>query len=134
MRSLAENPPGLPWYGFARIDSQLTDSDFCMALKQSGCVMLKLGIESGDQGVLDRMEKGIDLDIVSLALKSLKKAGIATYVYLLFGTPYETLAEARKTLQFTAKHSTEIGFLNLAVFNMPLCSEWSDEFETEQFL
>jgi len=37
------------------------------------------------QGVLDSMDKGIDLDIVSLALKALKKAGIATYVYLLFG-------------------------------------------------
>jgi len=22
MRSIAENPPGLPWYGFARIDRQ----------------------------------------------------------------------------------------------------------------
>jgi hypothetical protein len=133
MRSLAKNPPGFPWYGFARIDRQLTDSDFCMALKKSGCLMLKLGIESGDQRVLDSMEKGIDLDIVSLALKSLKKAGIATYVYLLFGTPYETLTEARKTLQFTAKHGDEIGFLNLAVFNMPVCGEWSDEFETSSF-
>jgi len=133
MRSLAKNPPGFPWYGFARIDRQLTDADFCLALKQSGCVMLKLGIESGDQGVLEKMEKGIDLDIVSLALKALKKAGIATYVYLLFGTPYETLTEARKTLQFTASHSDEIGFLNLAVFNMPVCSEWSDEFETSSF-
>jgi hypothetical protein len=133
MRALVENSPGFPWYGFARIDSQLTDLDFCVALKQSGCAMLKLGIESGDQGVLDRMEKGIDLDIVSLALKSLKKAGIATYVYLLFGTPYEALPEARKTLQFTASHSDEIGFLNLAVFNMPVCGEWSEEFETSSF-
>jgi radical SAM superfamily enzyme YgiQ (UPF0313 family) len=133
MRSLAVNPPGFPWYGFARIDSRLADSDFCEALKKSGCVMLKLGIESGDQGVLDRMEKGIDLGVVSLALKALKKAGIATYVYLLFGTPYETLAEARRTLEFSVKHGDEIGFLNLAVFNMPVCSEWTDEFETSNF-
>ncbi len=133
MRSLAENPPGFPWYGFARIDSRLTDSDFCAALKQSGCVMLKLGIESGDQRVLDSMEKGISLDMVSLALKALKRAGIATYVYLLFGTPYETLAEARKTLQFTVNHSNEIGFLNLAVFNMPVCGEWPEKFETNIF-
>ena len=133
MRSLAKNPPGFPWYGFARIDSQLTDGNFCTALKKSGCVMLKLGIESGDQGVLDRMEKGLDLDIVSLALKALKKAGIATYVYLLFGTPYETLSEARKTLQFTIKHSDEMGFLNLAIFNMPVCGEWPEEFETSSF-
>jgi radical SAM superfamily enzyme YgiQ (UPF0313 family) len=133
MHSLMENPPGLPWYGFARIDRQLTESDFCAALKRSGCVMLKLGIESGDQRVLERMGKGIDLDMVSLALKSLKRAGIATYVYLLFGTPYETLTEARRTLEFTVSHHEEIGFLNLALFNMPVCCEWAEEFETNSF-
>ena len=133
MHSLVENPPGLPWYGFARIERQLTDSDFCKALKRSGCVMLKLGIESGDQGVLDRMGKGISLDMVSLALKALKGAGIATYVYFLFGTPYETLTEARRTLEFTVNHSEEISFLNLAVFNMPVCGEWAQEFETSSF-
>ena len=52
--------------------------------------MLKLGVESGDQAVLDRMQKGIDLQTASLALKTLKRAGIASYVYLLFGTPGET--------------------------------------------
>lgn len=133
MHALAKNPAGVPWYGFARIDRQLTDIDYCMALKRSGCVMLKLGLESGDQRVLDSMQKGVDLEMVSLALKSLKKAGIATYIYLLFGTPYETLTEARKTLQFTVDHWDEIGFLNLAVFNMPVCGEWANEYETNSF-
>ena len=133
MRSFVENPPGLPWYGFARIDRQLTDTDFCVGLKRSGCVMLKLGIESGDQEVLDRMGKGISLDMVSLALTSLKRAGIATYVYLLFGTPYETLTEARRTLEFTVNHSKEIDFLNLALFNMPVSGEWTQDFEINSF-
>jgi hypothetical protein len=65
MNALIEDPPGPPWYGFARIGRQLADFDFCVALKRSGCVMLKLGLESGDQAVLDRLEKGIDLGIAS---------------------------------------------------------------------
>jgi hypothetical protein len=133
LRSLAENPPGLPWYGFVRIDAQLAEPDFCMALKRSGCVMLKLGIESGDQGVLDAMGKGIQLDLVSRVLRALKEAGIGTYVYLLFGTPYESLPEARRTLLFTEAHSDAIDFLNLAIFNMPVCSDWSRRFETNRF-
>ncbi len=112
---------GMPWYGFARISRELTDAGFCEALKRSGCVMLKLGLESGDQRVLDRMEKGIDLGIASRALRTLKKAGITTYVYLLFGTPWESAASARKTLEFTVRHNDAIGFLNLAIFNMPVC-------------
>jgi hypothetical protein len=120
MKSLLDNPLGVPWYGFARIDRDLADLDFCLSLKRSGCVMLKLGVESGDQAVLDRMNKGINLETVSSVLSTLRRAGIAAYVYLLFGTPEETLAGARKTLEFTVRHCDEIGFLNLALFNMPV--------------
>jgi hypothetical protein len=131
--SLIDNPPGAPWYGFARITRELTDLDFCMALKRSGCAMLKLGIESGDQSVLDRMNKGVDLGIASLALKTLKRVGIASYVYLLFGTPEETSECARKTLDFTVEHSKEIDFLNLAIFNMPISSDHSSGLKTSSF-
>jgi hypothetical protein len=133
MGALADKPPGVPWYGFARISRELMDLEFCRALKRSGCRMLKLGLESGDQGVLDRMRKGIDLATASLVLKNLHAAGIAAYVYLLFGTPAETLREARKTLAFVAAHSDAITFLNLAVFNMPVCGQEAGEYEDGQF-
>jgi radical SAM superfamily enzyme YgiQ (UPF0313 family) len=124
MTAISDRPPGVPWYGFARITHQLVDLDFCLALKRSGCVMLKLGLESGDQTVLDTLQKGIHLEEVSAALRNLKKAGIATYIYLLFGTPPESLIEARRTLEFVVKHHDCIGFLNLAIFNMPIyCPE-----------
>jgi len=133
LKTLIKHPPGAPWYGFARIGKELIDPDFCMELKRSGCVMLKLGIESGDQAVLDRLQKGIDLDIASAVLKALKQAGIATYVYLLFGTPAETLESARKTLDFTVQHADQIGFLNLALFNMPVGSPEAKELGTGSF-
>jgi len=133
LKRLVENPLRIPWYGFARISKLLTDTDFCMALKKSGCVMLKLGLESGDQGVLDKMQKGINLETASLALKTLRNAGIAAYVYLLFGTPAETLTEARETLEFVVRHKDEIRFLNLALFNMPMCGPEAGEFATNSF-
>lgn len=122
MKSFSNNPPGLPWYSFARISPLLTDQDFCMKLRKSGCVMIKLGLESGSQEVLDTMHKGIDLIMAAKALSALHRAGIATYIYLLFGTPAETLAQAQKTLEFTVLHHQTISFLNLAIFNMPVCS------------
>src|ERR1700690_171875 len=133
MHALANEPPGIPWYGFARIGKELTDRDYCMQLKRSGCRMLKLGLESGDQGVLDRLRKGTDLATASLVLKNLHAAGIAAYVYLLFGTPVETIREARKTLEFVAAHNDAITFLNLAVFNMPVCGQDAGGDEPEQF-
>ena len=85
--------------------------------------MLKLGIESGDQRVLDGLNKGINLHTAEAALKSLHEAGIAAYVYLLFGTPPETLKAARNTMDFVLKNSEAIGFLNLAIFNLPIDSQ-----------
>jgi len=133
MRALAEKPLGVPWYGFARIEKELLDLDFCVQLKRSGCVMLKLGLESGDQGVLDKMQKGIDLEAASCVLQNLRKAGIAAYVYLLFGAPPETATEARRTLAFVVRHKDAIRFLNLAIFNMPVCGQEAGELETEPF-
>ncbi|MFZ2446779.1 MAG: radical SAM protein [Syntrophobacteraceae bacterium] len=130
LRELAQNPPGAPWYGFVRVTRRLADADFCRGLRASGCVMLKLGLESGDQGVIDAEGKGIDLGVASRALVSLKAAGIGTYVYLLFGTPSETEKEARNTLDFTVRHSEYIDFLNLAVFNMPVNSPDARRFGT----
>ncbi len=130
LSKLSANPPGAPWYGFVRVTRRLADEDFCRALKLSGCVMLKLGLESGDQGVIDSEGKGIDLAIASRALASLKKSGIATYVYLLFGTPSESVDEARNTLDFTVRHERFIDFLNLAVFNMPVNSPDAQKFAT----
>lgn len=133
MQALISNPPGVPWYGFARIAKELADPDYCMALKASGCVMLKLGIESGDQGVLDALCKGVHLDIASAALRTLKNTGIATYAYLLFGTPAETRKEALKTLSFTEQHADAITFLNLAIFNMPVGTPDADRYGTGSF-
>lgn len=133
LRHLAENPLSASWYGFARITKELTDPAFCLALRRSGCVMLKLGLESGNQGVLDRLGKGVDLQEASTALQNLRRAGIATYVYLLFGTPAEDLDRARQTLDFIVRHNRDIGFLNLAIFNLPVHGPDSEHVETDDF-
>jgi len=133
MEHLIAHPPGVPWYGFVRITSHLADPEFAAGLKAAGCVMLKLGVESGDQAVLDALSKGVDLATVSGALKTLKQAGIATYVYLLFGTPAETLERARHTLEFTLNHAVSIDFLNLAVFNLPAYSDEAAALRTVPF-
>ncbi len=121
------------WYGYARFSRELEDADFCRALKKSGCVMLQLGLESGSQDVLDRMNKGITIRSASRILKNLRATGIATYVYLLFGTPHENETEARQTLTFILEHATAVQFLNAAIFNMPVRSVESDRFQVRPF-
>ena len=133
MKRLIQQPPGADWYGFARVSPELGDLKFCKNLRKSGCILLKLGIESGSQEVLNAMDKGINLQMVEETLAALHLAGIATYVYLLFGTPAESLTEARKTLDFTIRNGDAITFLNLAVFNLPRNSTETDTLELRDF-
>ncbi len=133
LKAISKRKMPFVWYGFARFMKELAKPDFSKALYSSGCRMLKLGLESGDQDVLDYMHKGTDLAMVSDVLSSLKRAGIATYVYLLFGTLRETEESAEKTLAYVADHSYEISFINTAIFNLPRFSEDAATLETDRF-
>ena len=55
-------------------------------------------------------------------LKNLAAAGISSFVYIMLGTPGETEADAVQTLAFLEAHAAEIGFLNLAIMNLPRAS------------
>jgi len=133
LRALADNPPGASWYGFARFTPDLADSEYCRALARAGCAMLQLGLESGDPEVLARMGKGIDLDEASAALENLHAAGIGTYVYLLFGTPWEDLAGARRTLAYVEARAGWIDFLNVSLFYLPRNGPEAAELATTDF-
>jgi hypothetical protein len=133
LRKITQNPPGMPWYGFARISKDLTDPEFCLALKSAGCTMLKLGIESGSQHVLDELDKGIDVGTAGETLDALHQAGIAAYVYLLFGAPPEREEDAFQTLDFVIRHQQKIDFLNVAIFNLPIHSPDAEKLKTGEF-
>ena len=125
LRALADSPQEMQdinWFGFVRFEKALEDPDFVAKLAQSGCRMLQLGLESGSQQVLDRLQKGIRLEAVERILENLAAAGIATFVYIMLGTPGETEADAELTLGFLEKHADKIGFLNISIMNMPRAS------------
>jgi Radical SAM superfamily len=132
-RAIHQGQLTIPWYGFARFSKDLADKTFCYKLKESGCIMLKIGLESGDQNVLEQMNKGIDLQLASTVLRNLQEVGIATYIYLLFGTPSEDLESAMKTQEFVENHHQAITYLNLAIFNLPLGSTEVEHLHVSDF-
>ncbi len=133
LRLLAESPPPAPWYGFARFSDRLLDPSFCRKLADSGCLMLQLGLESGDQGILDRLGKGTRIEDIVAILENLAAVSIGTYIYVLFGTPAEDRDAALRTRDFVARHAELIDFLNVAIFNLPASSPEARELETRGF-
>jgi hypothetical protein len=71
--------------------------------------------------------------MVSKAIDTIHGAGIATYMYLLFGTPAENEKSARMTLDFTLAHASSIDFLNLAIFNLPAYGDEAGGLDTVDF-
>lgn len=112
----------LAWYGFARFHPALAHEETARGLKGSGCRLLQLGLESGSPAMLRRLNKGIDLNLASRVLKNLAAAGVPTYLYVMFGVPGETEADAQLTLDFVADHARHITFLNTSLLNLPLAS------------
>lgn len=129
LAAAADGSEGLRWFGFVRFERLLAEAGFAEGLAASGCRLLQLGLESGSQPVLDRLGKGIRLELASRILTRLHQAGIASYVYILLGTPGETAADAERTLAFLEEHADRIGFLNLAIMNLPRASGLLDQAE-----
>jgi len=66
----------------------------------SGCYNIYFGFESGNQGMLDLVKKGITLDQCRAAVKWAKKAGMEIRGSFIFGMPTETPEMAEDTVRF----------------------------------
>lgn len=126
----AQRLQNLAWYGFVRFEPALLQGDLIERLAQGGCRLLQLGLESGSQAVLDRLAKGTRVEVAAEVLRRLREAGIATYVYVLLGTPGETPEEALQTKTFLETHAACIDYLNLAIMNMPRHSALASRADT----
>lgn len=118
------------WHGFVRFERALLDPALVAGLAASGCTLLQLGLESGSQSVLEQMAKGTHLNEAAQILENLRVAGIASYVYVMTGIPGETAADATLTRTFLLEHAEKIGFLNLALMNLPRDASLLDEAES----
>jgi len=76
------------------------DSELLALMKKSGCYLLAFGIESGNQKILDSMQKHLELFKVPKILKMVKQAGIETWGFFILGLPGETETSAIETIRF----------------------------------
>lgn len=78
----------------------LMDKEVVRSMAESGCYMVGIGIESGNQNILNDMNKALDLRVVPKAVKMLKKYRIKSYGFFMLGLPGETQATVKQTLRF----------------------------------
>ncbi|MFQ5646956.1 MAG: B12-binding domain-containing radical SAM protein [bacterium] len=84
------------WNGQSRINN--LDRETLLALKESKCLSLAVGVESGSDKILKAMKKGITREQSLKVLREVKEARMHLKILLMFGYPGET----KETLSETA--------------------------------
>jgi len=86
----------LTWYFMGRLEKGFS-ADLCRDLADAGLYGIFFGLESGCETVLERMDKGIDLEVTREVLGHMADAGLAAHLSLIGGFPGETEAQATQT-------------------------------------
>lgn len=90
------------------------DQPLLQRMKQAGCWMMSLGIETGDPELLARHRQNPDLDHLAGKIRLIKQAGIRTKGLLMIGLPGETETSIRKSMDYV--FSLPVDDFNLAKF------------------
>lgn len=89
----------LPWSAMCRADTVRVETWEIM--KKSGCYGVKLGIETGNQYVMDQIvNKSLDLQLVRETVALIKRLGMSVHGTFTIGLPGETQEQMRETIRF----------------------------------
>jgi anaerobic magnesium-protoporphyrin IX monomethyl ester cyclase len=116
-----------PWICNARADK--LDLEMLSLMKKAGCYLMKIGVESGNQEILDWTKKGTKLDVIRKFFKLTRKVGIQTFASFMIGYPQETDETIKKTLDFAKEIGPDMAqFVILQPLpGTPLWSELEDK-------
>lgn len=104
------------WAANARFDKPLLANGLLRNMAEHGCTMLRFGLESGSQRVLNLMNKGINIEVASAILQEASACGIKSHVYIMFGYPGETLEDRCATVEFLRAHRSNIFSYSISMY------------------
>jgi len=111
-RMLLDRPLGMTFNCVVRAEH--IDLELLRRLKASGCWMISLGIETGDEDLLAQHRRNVNLNLLAEKIRLIKKVGIRTKGLLMIGLPGETDDSIKKTMKYV--FSLPIDDINLAKF------------------
>ncbi len=97
-RQLRKNNINILWTCNGRVDN--IDDEILREMKNTGCKMIRYGVESGVQSVLDKMGKKLTLEQIKKGFRMTKKHGILALGGFMFGFPYDSKETVERTIEF----------------------------------
>lgn len=107
---------GLKWQCQGRVD--VVDYDMLMYMKNSGCIAVGYGIETGSQTILNNMNKRATIEQAEKAIRATYKADLLPIIQMMFGYPGENDQSVRETREFFER--TKAHYFSLLSVTTPL--------------
>lgn len=124
----------ISWTANSRCD---VDFELLKAMKEAGCRLLCVGVESGNQKILDNIRKDLTLDQIRKFFQEAKRAGLMVHACFMAGNPGENLDTLKQTLDFALELSPDTAqFFPLMVYPGTEAYHWAKEngyLETEDY-
>lgn len=92
-----------------------TSDELLRLLKQAGCLLVSLGAESADPGLMARHKAGVTLEAVRRTVEQVHAAGLRAKGLFIFGLPGETPETFQRTSDFIL--SLDLDDMNLTKFS-----------------
>jgi anaerobic magnesium-protoporphyrin IX monomethyl ester cyclase len=89
----------LRWSAELRME-KIFSPDRCRKMARAGCVCASFGMESGNQRILDLIDKGTKVFYMAETMKNFSSAGIAVQLMTFTDFPTETALEKNATIDF----------------------------------
>ena len=103
-QAIIDNKLNIKFWCEGRLNYACKDIDMLRLLKEAGCVFINYGIESMDDGALERMHKNLKTDMIIAGIENTLKAGISPGLNIIFGNLDEDMETLKKDVDFLLKY------------------------------
>ncbi|MFH1202777.1 MAG: radical SAM protein [Candidatus Omnitrophota bacterium] len=97
----------IKWWCYSRLDA-LIEPELFRKMKRAGCYGLNFGAESGNQEILKRAQKNIDLNQVRQVIRHAKREGFLVMASFMVGLPGDNKTTVMETINFARELNPHI--------------------------
>ncbi len=133
--------PDLLWSCTGRVNIVARDEKIVKLMKNSGCVLISYGFESGSQRMLNSMRKGITIEQMEKVVRISREQGMPIPASFIIGMPEEDNKSCQETLDLCIRNNLPLGSLMFAtpypgteIFNFALNTGRIDRDHIHEFL
>lgn len=108
------------WFCYLRPNN--LSLEMLMKARKAGCVLVRYGVETGSQKILDNMNKKLNVNEIQQIMRDTNKAGIWNHINIVTGYLYENAQDVKLTLDFIEENKNYIDSIRVNPFYIPIDS------------